>query len=128
MIIVRNNILPIKGFKAMALWPFTFVRKNAIFGKVAENHENIHGAQQLEMLVVGAILAGILAIIGCGWWSLFALPLFFYWYGIEWAIRKLFTKQDAYKSLAHEREAYDNEENLHYLDERKLFAWVKYLK
>lgn len=58
MIIVRNKLLPFKGFKAMALWPFIFVR--GPFNQVDLNHEKIHGRQQLEL---GLILFYIIYFI-----------------------------------------------------------------
>ncbi len=64
---IRSNIIPFKGFVAMALWPFIFVRKENTEKYTArvENHEKIHLRQQLEMLI-----------------------LFFYiWYAVEFLIR-----------------------------------------
>lgn len=131
MVKVYNNIIPLKGFVALTMWPLLFIRKAAawLFDKVDENHENIHGAQQKEMLIVGATLAVILAVCGCGWWSLFALPLFLYWYGVEWLIKYCYYRNvnTAYKNIAFEREAYANEHNIIYLSHRRPFAWVGYI-
>jgi hypothetical protein len=43
MIIVKNNIIPFKGYKAITLWPFIFVRKECSFDEIDLNHELIHG-------------------------------------------------------------------------------------
>jgi hypothetical protein len=43
MKIVRNSIIPFKGYKAMCVWPFIFVRKDCSFNEIDLNHENIHG-------------------------------------------------------------------------------------
>ena len=77
--IIYNNIIPFKGFKAMAFWPWIFVRNSCKyrFSKESENHEKIHLKQQLEMLIVGIILTTLLFCLGCSWWSLFGLPIFF---------------------------------------------------
>lgn len=131
MVKVYNNIIPLKGFVALTMWPLLFIRKAAawLFDAEDENHENIHGAQQKEMLIVGAILAVILAVCGCGRWSLFALPLFLYWYGVEWLIKYCYYRDTdkAYKNGALEREAYANQNDMTYLSHRRPFAWVRYI-
>ena len=91
MIKVFNWAIPIVGYKAMTVWPFLFIRDDLMvpMNEVDYNHEEIHGRQQIEMLIVGAVIALILFVWGCGWWSLMALPVFFYWYVTEWFIRTL---------------------------------------
>ena len=131
MIKVFNNIIPVSGFVAMAMWPLLFIRKKAAwrFDEMAERHEEIHGEQQKEMLVIGAAMALILAVCGCGWWSLFALPLFFYWYGVERLIKWAYYRNSntAYKNIGFEREAYSNQSDIVYLYDRKPFAWLDYI-
>ena len=41
MILVNNKIIPFKGYKAVTIWPFIFVREP--LNEVDLNHENIHG-------------------------------------------------------------------------------------
>ena len=129
MMVIKNNIVPLKGYSAMALWPFIFVRNDAHYNVITERHERIHFEQQKEMLVIGAAIALVLAVCGCGWWSLFALPLFFYWYGIERLIKWAYyrNRMTAYKNISFEREAYANQNNVAYLDERKPYAFLKYI-
>ena len=111
MIKIYNNIMPFSGYKMMTLWPLLFIRnkawENGLIRDVDLTHERIHGCQQREMLLAGAVLALVLAIAGCGWWSLFALPLFLWWYGIEWLIRTIIygSTDLAYKNISFEREA-----------------------
>ena len=116
----------------MVIWPFLFIRKDRAwaFNTIGERHEGTHGRQQVEMLILGAIIAVILAAAGFGWWSLFALPLFFWWYCIEWLIRLCIYRNmmTAYKNIAFEREAYDKQYDLIYLEQRDAFAWVRYIK
>ena len=81
-----------------------FVRGNAKISEVTLNHEKIHTAQMKEMLYV----------------------FFYLWYIFEWLIR-LFMKGNAYRNISFEREAYSNEDDVIYLDSRKIFAWTKYL-
>lgn len=126
---VYNNIIPLKGFKAITIYPFVFVRKSARFTCTDEYHERIHGIQQKEMLVIGVVSAAVLWVIGFGAWSLLALPLFFWWYGIEWLVRivQYGGAHKAYRNISFEREAYAWEKNKYYLPLRTCFAWLNYL-
>ena len=109
MKLVYNNIIPFKGYLAMCVFPFIFVRKDARALKTTDiNHETIHCKQQIEMLLV----------------------LFFVWYGIEWFVRWVaygFDCHLAYKNISFEQEAYLHEDDLIYLNNRKLFASWQYL-
>ena len=131
MKIVYNYIIPFKGYLAMRVFPFIFVRKDARNLTVKDiNHEKIHLRQQVEMYIVGVILTLILFVCGLSWWSLFALPIFFIWYGVEWFLRWCaygFNQNEAYHNISFEQEAYGNESNLDYLRTRKHFSWCKYL-
>ncbi len=91
--ILRMNI------RAIAFYPFIFLRSDANPDDVLINHEKIHLRQQLEMLVIP----------------------FYVWYLIEY-----YTK--GYWNVSFEKEAYANEKNLNYLNNRKLFSFVKYIK
>ncbi len=126
MFVIRNNIIPLDGFEALTVWPFIFVRSKN-FDAVDENHERIHASQQFEILIVGIVMAVVLSVSGCEWWSLFALPIFFYWYLLEWSVRLVFLPGNAYRKTSFEAEAYAHQEDMDYLRNRKPFAWIKYL-
>ena len=105
MIIVPNNIIPFSGFCFINLFGVLFVRRDMI-GHIKEkdyNHEMIHTAQMKELLYIGFYIA----------------------YLFEWLYRLVFHTKTAYRGLSFEREAYDNEENLNYLNTRKRFAQWK---
>ena len=105
MKIIRNKYIPLKGFRAINLFGILFVRGNARISERTLRHEAIHTAQMKEMLYI----------------------FFYLWYVVEWIIR-LFMKGNAYRNISFEREAYSNEKDLRYLDNRKRFAWIKHLK
>ena len=108
MITIKNNIIPLKGYLAMCVFPFIFVRKDARTLTVKDiNHETIHGKQQIEMLWV----------------------LFFVWYGIEWLVRLIQYRnaKTAYKNISFELEAYSHQGEIDYLDKRKPYSFVKYV-
>ena len=108
MKIVRNNIIPFKGYKAVNLFGILFVRGDSVIGSVDINHESIHTAQMKEMLYV----------------------FFYLWYVIEWLVRLVQYRnaRTAYRNISFEREAYMNQGNMGYLQGRGRYAWVKYLK
>ena len=107
MIVVRNNLIPFRGYKAITIWPFIFVRKNAWYSNDTDRHERIHGRQQLEMLL---------------------LP-FYLWYGVEYIIRLAIMRDHdrAYRSISFEQEAYSHERDAGYLQHRRWYAWLRYL-
>ena len=106
MIVVSKYLIP-KGYAAIALFPFVFVKhSNLKANKAFVNHELIHLRQQLEMLIIP----------------------FFVWYGLEFLIRYIKCKNWslAYKNISFEREAYTNENNLEYL-QSLFWKFLKYL-
>ena len=88
---------------AITLAPFGIYVKDGHYSRRIANHERIHWAQQLEMLII----------------------FFYVWYVLEWLIKLPFSPFGSYLRLSFEREAYDNEDNLIYLKTRKHFAWFK---
>ena len=106
MKIVRSRYLPpLRRHAAINLFGVFFVHPNVHVSKRLINHERIHTAQMRELLY---------------------LP-FYLIYLIEWLVRLLF-KDNAYLSIGFEREAYRHERDPEYLEHRKHYAWVKYLK
>ena len=115
MKIIRNNIIPVKGFKAINLFGVLFVRGNAVISEKTLRHEHIHTMQMREMLYVP----------------------FYLWYGIEYVIRffgwsfekknPFYPNYKPYDLMSFEREAYDNEHDVEYPKTRKRFSWFKYI-
>ena len=103
MIIIKNKIIPFKGFSAIYLFGLLFTKKE--LSRTEINHELIQERQAKEMLFV----------------------FFYLWYLIEWLIR-LTGKGNAYHNISFEREAYTNQNNLLYLSKRKMFNFIKYIK
>ncbi|MBA4275394.1 hypothetical protein [Flavobacterium sp.] len=106
-LIVTKYLIP-KGYRGLAVFPFVFVKqaldkKNEVF----VNHERIHLRQQLELLVVP----------------------FFLWYFLEFLVRLIQYKEMdlAYRNISFEREAYANEKDIEYLNNRFLWRFLKYV-
>ena len=110
MKVIRNSVIPFKGFLAINLFGVVFVRKEYWDKKDAWHkqkcllHESIHTAQMRELLFVG----------------------FYILYLLEWLVRLALDYKTAYRRISFEVEAYRNEGDEEYLENRKLFAqWRK---
>lgn len=107
MIIVKNKIIPFGSYTTINLFGILFTKSDYL-SPITINHERIHTKQMLELLIIG----------------------YYFWYIIEYIIvRFCHRKQNAaYHDISFEEEAHNNDDNLHYLDDRKHFAWWKYVR
>jgi hypothetical protein len=107
MILVSHKILTKMKVNGITLFPFIILRnKDFKNNKILINHEKIHLRQQLELLII----------------------FFYIWYVVEyyyWLV-KLKNKHLAYRNISFEREAYAMEEDLNYLETRKIWSFWKY--
>ncbi len=101
--IIYNKIIPIRGYSAINLFGIIFARRR--LSSFAINHENIHTAQMLELLI---------------------LP-FYIWYILEWLIKMIKYGKESYYHISFEKEAYINQESLTYLNKRKHYNWIRYV-
>ena len=108
VVLIVSKLLVRKRFNGITLWPFIIACKKQLKEDlIFVNHEKIHLRQQAEMLVIP----------------------FYLWYSIEFVFR-LFqykNKHDAYKNISFEREAYANQKNFSYLNERSFWAFLTFL-
>lgn len=122
MIQILNRYIPFGSFKAMAVWPWIFIRRDKEFREVDLRHEEIHGAQQKELLLIGFyILYGV----------------FFLWECLRCLCDKqrgqapvIIKKRNFIHRVEHtiifEREAYTEQYTNGYLSTRKKLAWKNY--
>jgi hypothetical protein len=106
MILVFKHLF-YKNYVGLSFWPFIFLKNDALKNdSFLINHEKIHIEQQKELLIVP----------------------FYVFYITEWLIRSLlyFDSYRAYQNISFEREAYINEKNLEYLQDRQAFSFIKY--
>lgn len=131
MKIIRNNIIPVKGFRAINLFGILFVRGNATINGVDMNHESIHSRQILEVIVSFYPIWIAICIFSSPWIALIIMPFSFYiLYVLEWIVRLIQFRNanEAYRNISFEREAYTYQSDLSYLEKRKPLAWVKFIK
>lgn len=108
MKIIRNNIIPLRGFTAINICGVLFVRKSSAVTPRLLNHEAIHTAQMREWLYV----------------------MFYVLYVLEWLVRlvQYRSAHTAYRNISFEREAYGNQLNMTYLEKRQHYATFKHRK
>jgi len=97
-----------KNYVGLSLWPFIILKNTSLKeDSVLINHERIHLRQQLELFIVP----------------------FYILYILEWLIRSIlyFDTYKAYQNISFEREAYQNEDDLDYVNNRTVFSFIKYL-
>lgn len=98
MRIITNKILPPKGFIAINLFGFVFVKPGTVLTDRQINHERIHSAQMKRYFYIFFYL-------------FYILEFFFSWLYFKDA-------KKAYYNISFEREAYENENNLSYIKEK----------
>lgn len=131
MKIIYNNWFPFGSYKIINLFGVLF-SKDRTLDEVDINHESIHTEQFKELAIIGLILVLLLDLIFNIplIFYLFGVSLFYIWYGVEYLTVRCFHKKqnDGYHDVSFEEEAYNNELDCNYLDNRKHFSWIKYLK
>ncbi|MBK6731377.1 MAG: hypothetical protein IPG60_10595 [Bacteroidetes bacterium] len=91
----------------MTLFPFVLMKHKGLITDAAfVNHERIHLRQQAELLIL----------------PFYLLYLLFYFFNLI----KYKNHHKAYRNIIFEREAYSEENNLKYLNQRKWWSWVNY--
>lgn len=130
MRLIRNNILPFKGFLMLNILGVVFVRGDAEVTSWRARHEAIHTAQQYEIMTLSALVALVLCKVWASWWYLLIVVVMpFALYLLAWLIALALPPYDrAYHDSPFEREAYANEFKPDYLTYRTPFAWVRYIK
>lgn len=107
MIIVLRHFF-YRNYVGLSLWPFIILRNTALrHDRTLINHERIHLRQQAELLLV------------------FFYPL----YLLEWVLKSVWYRDfyKGYRNISFEREAYLQQQNLDYLEERRPFQFINYL-
>jgi len=90
----------------ITLWPFVVLRDDTLLKNARLlNHEKIHLRQQVEM----------------------GLIFFYIWYVVEYFIRLAIHRKHykAYRMISFEQEAFENDRNLTYLEDRKFWGFLK---
>ena len=102
--IIVNSLIPMKGFIAINILGIIFTKDLSKINTIVINHESIHTEQLIECLFI----------------------FFYLIYVINYIINLIKYKDFklAYRNLLFEIEAYNNQNNLEYLNNRKHYAWL----
>ncbi|MEM6515613.1 MAG: hypothetical protein AAF688_05475 [Bacteroidota bacterium] len=107
MVVISKLVVP-KGYVGLTVFPFIFLKfPHLKADEVLLNHERIHLRQQLELLI---------------------LP-FYLIYALEFLLRFCYYRnwKMAYQNISFEREAYRNENQMHYLTSKRFWSFLSYL-
>ena len=125
MKVIYNRFIPFKGSYAITIIKWIFVREEykyldglRIYNKMI-NHESIHEQQILDF-IPETFPNWLRYTVGS--------TCFYLLYGLEWLFKLipcLIKKKNAYISLCAEQEAYNNEMNFKYIENRHKLFWLK---
>ena len=125
MKVIYNKFIPFKGSYAITIIKWIFVREeykcldgSRIYNKMI-NHESIHKQQILDF-TPETFPSWLRYTIGS--------VCFYLLYGLEWLFKLipcLIKKKNAYISLCAEQEAYNNEMDFKYIENRPKLSWLK---
>ena len=125
MKVIYNKFIPFKGFYAITIIKWIFVREecryldgSSVYNKMV-NHESIHEQQILDFTpeIFPSWLRYTIGSI-----------CFYLLYVLEWLFKLipcLITKNNAYRSLCSEQEAFENELDFDYINKREKLTWLK---
>lgn len=107
MIVWKNKFIPFGRYSTMNFFGILITKDDNLSEKTIR-HESIHTKQMKEMLYIG----------------------FYAWYIIEYFIIRFFhlTQNCSYRDISLEEEAYAHDMEIDYLNNRKHYAWFKYIK
>ena len=100
-----SKIAPIE-IKAITLGPLVFSR--GYMSRKTERHETIHYRQYIELLFIGFLLVYVFDFLYAA------------------IIKKKGFSREAYLAIRFEQEAWANDKSAVYLDDRKLYSWLRY--
>ena len=108
MKIIKTNNFPFGRYTTINICGIIFTKRDKL-NNTTITHEAIHSKQIFELLII----------------------FFYLWYVIEFIIRYISNGlkwHEAYRAICFEKEAYVNQDNLMYINKRKRYSFLNYLK
>ncbi len=124
-------LLHFSNCSAISLFGFIFTtRSEEEASQTSLNHEGIHAEQYAEYFVAGGVISLILVFTtGSPWFLFIPFVAFYVLYLAEWVVRFFFSGSggEAYYDISFEQEAYDNQSDAGYCENRNYFGNLRYL-
>lgn len=128
--IVAKIVLVFSICTTITLGPFVFSKLKKVSQWVV-NHECMHAQQWNEVSILSGIfiLSAVLVFGIHPAWLFMAGITYYIWYVTEWLIKLIVYRDQptAYRSVCFEYEAYKNQADNNYLENRKYFSWLKFV-
>ena len=127
--IIRTKLLRLIGKKMITLPWGVYAAPSADIREIDVTHEFIHVVQYRELMVASLVLTIPMAFVSAWWTLLIPFVAYYLWYGIEWLVHFIRLKDPhlAYRRICFEREAYENQNDLNYLESRSWFKFIQFL-
>jgi hypothetical protein len=130
---IAKILLAFSNCIAITIGPFVFLKiSQKKTSQQVRNHETCHICQWMEFVwITGLTIFMLQMLFGISlWWHLLSLTSFYIWYVIEWFFKLLIYRnfQIAYEMVSLEIEAYLNEADDDYIENRPIFTgWTKHI-
>lgn len=128
--IVAKILLILSTCHTITLGPFVFSKKpkNRISQEVV-NHECLHAQQWNETAILTGIflLSAVIVFHIHPAWMFMAGAAYYIWYVVEYLLKLIIyrNKDSAYRNISFEQEAYLNQSDSNYLENRGYFSWIR---
>lgn len=126
---IANHLL-FKGYSTITLTAFVCTKlKEEEMPQSIKNHECVHAKQWVEMFVIGWLAVFVLQVLfnASEWLYLLPFLAFYLWYGLEYLIKSIILRKNAYSEISFEKEARLAESDNNYLENCDYFEWFKLL-
>lgn len=124
---LAKTILAFSSCHTIALAWFVLSKRNEEkTNQIERNHETIHAMQWTEVTILSSmILFAVIALFDLSvWWMLLSPVVYYIWYVLEWLFK--LPSGNAYRSISFEIEAYANDRDTNYCENRHLLCgWTK---
>lgn len=122
-------LLAFTSCHTIALGPFVLSKKKEL-SQAYKNHETIHAMQWTEITIVTCIVVLALDVLldNSPYWYFLSFVMYYIIYVVEWIVKTIIylNGKKAYRSIGFEREAYINEDDNNYIENRHIFCgWLK---
>lgn len=128
--LARTFLFPSYSTITLTVFICTKIKDSSSLPQKVKNHESVHVRQWVEVFIISLLITFIFDIFisFSPWWYILSILTFYIWYVLEWGIKSIITRKNAYKEISFEREARIAEGDNSYLENSDYLGWIKFLK